>query len=361
MWCCGRPGSKRLRRRTVAWSVPDPGKKCDPWQQDHRSGRRIGKQHGPDRKTVKIQDHRNTGSAKHSDQYQAQCHPRLPAWRGIVYNPPWFYNLGVLGHIVEKLSVTEDLTKGHSGCVWQNLADVLSAFEIISAKSGSDVTRAPRQGRSGLRAQDRLTSGLSGPDAPHGGGRQKCKTAHDRVADHNGPDRQRQGQRHRDCAHSNHCGNQDQSCNHLTHPLCGSCGQGVGASWQDYVLELENLRCFLSPGPARIGVVPAASDAACIARAGDGEVRLQVEECGSSENAGTKWLAFQGKFPLAGPPAQSLSPGGAGWTGGRQAGAATCRKAKALSRQANPEVAEECLSFVIPGQQGGPGNWGEVH
>ena len=257
--------------------------------------------------------------------------------------------------------MTENLTKGHSGHFRQNLADVVSADEINSARSGSDVPRAPRRDRSGLRAQHRLTGGVSGPDAPHGGGRQKCKAAHDRVGDHNGPDRKRQGQRHRDCAHSDHCGNQNHSCNHLTHPLCGVCSQGVGASWQDYVLALENLRCFDSLDPARVGVVRAVSDVACAARAGGGKVRLQVEARGSCARVLAKLLAFQGNFPLAGPPSRSRSPDGGGWIGGRPAGAATCRKAKALSRQANPEVAEECLSFVIPGQQGGPGNWGEVH
>lgn len=255
--------------------------------------------------------------------------------------------------------MNEIATNGYCVCDWQDLADHLPPCEAVSARS---VSRKTLCGGSGLGAERPLIrGGLTGPDAEQGGCHQKRKAAHGRVAHHDGPGRKRQGHCHRHGPHTDHCGNQNHPCHHLTHPLCGVCCQGVGAPWQDYVHELENLRRLQIADLAHIATAGIVPGLASITRAGGGRVRLQVEArryCGRVE---VKLLASQGNSYSPGPPARCLSPGGGGRIRGRPAGAATCRKAKALSWQTNSEVAEECLSFVIPGQQGGPGNRGEVH
>lgn len=227
--------------------------------------------------------------------------------------------------------------------------------------SGPHVVLAAQRARSGLRPQQLRGGRLARADAKHGSGHQKRKAAHGRVADHDSPHRKRQGQRHSHCAHSNHCGNQNHPCHHLTHPLCGVWSQGVGAPWQDYVLGLEILRRIKRVDLVRFWAIGTMPGATPLARADGSKALLQAEGRGSCGNDGGKLLAVKENPSLIGLSARHLLAAGKGWMRGRKAGAATCRKPGALSRQANPEVAEECLSFVIPGQQGGPGNRGEVH
>ena len=182
----------------------------------------------------------------------------------------------------EELIVKRNLETRDSVGVWRNLADPCP----------SDGSRfAQRSGPQRLLCLD----GLARPDAEQRGGQEQRQTANGRVADHDGPERKRQGERRCHCDHPDHRGHQNHSCHHLTHPQRVSCNHGVAGACQDYVHALENLR--------RV--------------------------------AGRSW------------PGRRL--------------AATCRKAGAVISHSFPEVAEECLSFVIPGQQAARGNRGEVN
>lgn len=271
-----------------------------------------------------------------------------------ITNPRQSLSLGFSGRSVEKLSVQHDLTVfAHSG-MWRNLAD-----PGPTARGFATGTRRVRRGWDGpsvLRVQDLLgASRLVGTHA-HQQGRQHQREAADcRVADHNDPGRKRERRRSSHCHHPDRCRHQNQSCQHLTHPPRVSQGQPEGGAWQDYGRALVNLRRLQRAGtgpirqrgPATTGraipkpaTVPGRDAAArlnvmakCLFTGGSGAIRRVAAGCALC-------LCRPAAAGVAAVMASPRAAKGAWWSG-------------------NPQLAQECLSFVIPPQQGGPAMHGD--
>jgi hypothetical protein len=236
------------------------------------------------------------------------------------------------------------------------MADAFPAFTAVFAMAGLGAESAGRL-RSGRGVQRPLGLKRTRPDAGHRGGQQKCQAGDSRIAEQDGPHRKRQREGHGHRPHSDRRGHQNHPCNHLAHPPRVSHPKRVGGPWQDYGRALVNLRP-VDRGTARVpqrrGKQPFSE--------GLRRVFARGLICvGGCIGIASKPLPAMGISCVGRGVQPDLLAAGHEGFGAWPRAAATCRNVKRCRGGANPDVAEECLSFVIPGQQARPGKRGEVH
>lgn len=252
---------------------------------------------------------------------------------------------------VEKLSVNLLQLFQYSVGARRNPADLfpLSGGSSACARHrGADASGAEG---STLRVQGPMcVDRLAGPDAPQGGSQEQGQAADSGVAEDDGPGRKRQGDRCGYGSNSDHCGHQNHPSNHLAHPPERLQLQPVAAPWQDYGRALVNLRRIGMEKEGR-GKAPPAPDGQVLAaqrvRRDPAAAAMAMPSVDFSRQV-RRWN-------------EGMSRGGSGETPWVLPGAATCRKVTVDLLQANPDAAEECLSFVISRQQGRPANQGAGH
>lgn len=262
-------------------------------------------------------------------------------------NPRQFYSLGFSGRSVEKLTVNQALTVQSIFALWQNLADPCRAGAAEGRVAGQRAAVEPRSGALDLRAQKLFgAGGLVVANAPQCRHEEKGQAADRRIAGHDDPGGKREGRRRRHRRHSDHCRNQKHPRNHLTHPPRYAQSQPGGGAWQDYGRPWENLRPVVQPGPEY------ALRLATATFAGIGRnliLRVDVRRVTEPRDR-RKLLKSDGNSAL--PVVLGCRPSHPDPQA--EASAATCRKAKRSGRAGNPDVGKECLSFVMPRQQGTP-------
>ena len=245
--------------------------------------------------------------------------------------------------------------------VWRNLADIPAAAPGAVWATHSAVLGSLR-GRSGLRPERAFrVKRLLCPDVPQRRGQQQRQAAHGRVAGQNDPCRKRKCHRSSHCQHSDRCRHQNHPCHHLTHPLRVSQFQRAVGAWQDYGRVLVNLR-----RPEAVGSRPdpdpgQASGRTTLANVASFGFHLWRE---LRELAGMTCckLLFHKRFShIAGRARRGSSCSGGTRGCGLGSSAARCRKPNRGRRDANPDLAAVCLSFVMAAQQAAAGHQGDSH
>lgn len=235
--------------------------------------------------------------------------------------------------------------------VWRISADRLVSKICSFATDGAASTvRVPR---SSLLAQQRgRLKRVAGTAASDGGERQQAEAAHNRVK------HQRQAGRHRECnrtAHgqkANHCGNDNQTSEHVLQPPREGHRQFASHAWQDCGRPWVNLRRInrlVGSGEARgngafheltIGCMLVNHTQPEIAH-GFRPFHLQCKYMKNNQNTATV-------SQCAGPMNSRVSRA----FRALPSHAAIWHKSGAGESRHTPELTDPCLSFVIPDQQG---------
>lgn len=238
-----------------------------------------------------------------------------------------------------------------SGNVWRILADqstsTIRAVAIDGAASTVCVTR------SSLLAQQRgRLKRVAGTAASDGGERQQAEAADNRVKD------QCQAGRHRECdrtAHgqkANHCGNENQTSEHVLQPPREGHHQFASHAWQDCGRPWVNLRRInrlVGSGAARenrafheltIGCMLVNHTQPEIAHG----FRPFHRQCKYMKNNQNTAAVSQSAVPMSLRVSRVFRA--------LPSHAAIWHKSGAGESRHTPELTDPCLSFVIPDQQG---------
>lgn len=235
--------------------------------------------------------------------------------------------------------------------VWRFLADrSTSTIRAVATDRAASTVCVPR---SSLLAHHRgRLKRAAGTAASDGGERQQAEAADNRVKD------QRQAGRHRECnrtAHgqkANHCGNENQTSEHVLQPPREGHRQFASHAWQDCGRPWVNLR--------RINRVAGSGEAL-----GNGEFHELTIGCVLVDYKqpeivhGRKPFHHQFKYMKnnqnSAAVSQSAGPMSARVSRAFRAlpsHAAIWHKSGAGESRHTPELTDPCLSFVIPDQQG---------
>jgi hypothetical protein len=261
--------------------------------------------------------------------------------------PRQLCSLGISGRSVEKLSVEKSLAAGFS--VGSRGKSVHSARRTTPDHQLRWCGWCQKQWYLGLGVQELLGAGqLSGTHAGECRDGEKCQAANRGIAEQYNPGGKRERCRSRNCQQSDGRRNQNHSCKHLPYPLRELHGKGAGRAWQHYDLDLVNLRRMKPAGSAKIREATRPDRGAFFwtsdFRAGgnndpDNRSRRMLRCVVSTGSAGAAAGLFRASRGLRD-----------GWVPVRET--PTSREQARRARVPKPELLQECLSFVIPKQQG---------
>ncbi|KAF0115356.1 MAG: hypothetical protein FD150_1024 [Rhodobacteraceae bacterium] len=239
--------------------------------------------------------------------------------------------------------------------LWRNLAEQSGCLVTISAcgvrRSGAG-SLPDGSAMQVLPVQPSMRSALSGPNVPYRCADQKREAAYGRVGGQGDPGRQGQGN---GCTHRDDpdCGGQDdEPGKHFAQPPREDWNQDARRAWREYGRVLVKVRRSSGAFQRIPGMQSRAKQGFSPLGGRRSVAQPRVDSCRSIVNVSGNLLkrntSIKDRSILGGQVARSAANGPAGV----RCAAAIRHDSVIRNKAAIREVDEDCLSFVIPQQQG---------